>query len=162
MKEVLKVVLGAVVILGFWSTVGFAVNFLSPNGLAVMYERPAEVDLDGTKVRLIDEKQARKSFEDGGCVFVDTRESDDYAKKHVKGAVALSPDEMFERFPLVQPLLPDSQCMVLYCYGPQCDMAEKVARFLAKQGYSQMTIMNSGFDAWEKAGFPVEGKGDRS
>ncbi len=82
----------------------------------------------------------------------------EYAKSHVKGAICLPPDDVEERFPVVEVLIPSDSRIILYCYGPECDMAERVGTFLAQLGYKNMMIMSSGFSAWEKAKFPVDGK----
>jgi rhodanese-related sulfurtransferase len=112
--------------------------------------------LAGVKVQLIDAKAAHKYSHDSGTVFVDSRECRDYAKLHVKGAICLPCDDVEQRFPAVEPLIPQESRVILYCYGPECDMAEKVGTFLAQQGYKNMMIMSSGFSEWEKAQFPVE------
>ncbi len=107
---------------------------------------------------LIDEKQARALLEDPMTVFVDTRNENDFNQSHVKGAVYLNPHEKESLFPLAQPLMPENARLILYCYGPECEMAEQVAAFLADLGYRKMLIMSAGFRAWEKAGYPVEAR----
>lgn len=83
-------------------------------------------------------------------------------KSHVKGSVFLSPDDVEEQFPSVEPLLPQDSKIVLYCYGPECDMAERVAAFLAQMGYRNLAVMSAGFPAWHKAGYPVETSSEKS
>jgi rhodanese-related sulfurtransferase len=38
--------------------------------------------------------------------------------------------------------MPEDSRLILYCYGPQCDMAEEVAKFLVQLGYKKMMIMS--------------------
>ena len=90
-----------------------------------------------------------------------SRKCMDYAKSHVKGATCLPPDDVEQRFPSVEPLIPSDNRVILYCYGPECDMAEKVGEFLAQMGYKNMLIMSSGFPAWEKANDPVDGRSEK-
>ena len=122
---------------------------------------PKKVALAGVTVQLIDEKEAAKFLDDPATVFVDSRKCPDYAKSHVKGAVCLPPDDVEQRFPSVEPLIPSESRVILYCYGPECDMAEKVGEFLAQMGYKNMLIMSSGFPAWLKAKYPVDGRSEK-
>ncbi len=158
MKEYVLIVVKAVLILVCASLIGLGLNLVSPKPLPWEYIPPNEVEVRGVKVPLIDEQAAFKLFGSEGTVFVDTRKKEDYDEAHVKGAVFLTPEEKEDLFPIVQPFLPEEARLILYCYGPECDMAEQVADFLAQLGYKNMMIMSAGFRAWEKAGHPVEGK----
>ncbi len=140
------------------SLVGLGVNLISSISLPWEYVPTKEIEVHGVKVPLIDEQAAFKLFGSEGTVFVDTRKKKDYSERHVKGAVFLPPEDKEELFPTVQPFLPEDARVILYCYGPECDMAEQVANFLAQLGYTNMMIMSAGFRPWEKAGHPVEGK----
>ena len=88
---------------------------------------------------------------------MDTRAREEFAKGHVKGALSLPAPEIEERFSVVQSLLPQDSQIVLYCAGPGCDMAEKAASFVVQRGYMHLLVMNTGFRAWQKASYPVEG-----
>lgn len=139
-----------------FSLVGLGINSVSSNGIPLLYTPPQELVLAGTRVALITEIEAGKFLDQPATTFVDTRNQEDYAEKHIRGAVFLSPDNVEERFPEIQPLIPEENRLVLYCYGPECDMAERVALFLSQLGYKNMMIMTVGFRGWEKAGLPVE------
>jgi len=138
------------------SCIGLGLNLASGRNLPWIYAPPNQIEFKGVKIPLIDEKEARKLFNDPGTIFVDTRESDDYAKRHVKGAILLTPEGKEERFAAVEMLLPRESRLILYCYGPECDMAEKVAEFLVDLEYTNIAIMRAGFPAWLKAGYPIE------
>ena len=162
MKTILEAVIGVLVIAVGWGVVGFGLNFISAKPVPWIYEPRKSLDLAGVKVLLIDEKQAREFLESSETVFVDSRKQDDYVKSHVKGGIFLPPDDVQERFVSVEPLLSQDSRIVLYCYGPECDMAEQVAEFLIQLGYKNLAIMSVGFPAWENAGYPVETATDRS
>jgi rhodanese-related sulfurtransferase len=157
MKPFLGILLRALLLLIGFSSIGLALNLLSSKPLPWVYVPPTVVEVDGLKVPLIDEKAAFKYLEDPAAIFVDTRKPEHFTEGHVKGAVSLPARDVEERFPLVQPLLPEESLLVLYCYGPECEDAERVAEFIAPMGYRKMTIMSPGFPGWEKAGYPVEG-----
>ncbi len=159
MKEFLSIISKAILIALLCSAVGLLRNTVSSQPLPLIYTRPTEVTKEGVKIPLIDVKQAKTYFDDLQTTFIDTRKEEDYTSAHVKGAVFLNPDTMQDNFPMVQPLLNEDNKIILYCYGPECDMAEEVAAFLGQLGYKKLLIMNSGFRAWEEAGFPVEGSG---
>jgi rhodanese-related sulfurtransferase len=160
MKKYIGIVLRAVIIAVLASAVGLGLNLVSSSPMPWAYVPPNEVELTGgVKAVLIDEKEARKHLEEEGTIFIDSRHKDDYDKEHVKGALFLSPDTKEEQFPAVQPLMPEDSRLILYCYGPQCDMAEEVAKFLVQLGYKKMMIMSAGFKAWKQAEYPVEGNG---
>ncbi len=156
MRTAASVACQAVVLAIVFASVGMLSNLLSSKTVDWIYIAPEEMLLAGVKVQLIDAKAAHKYLYDSSTVFLDSRECRDYAKSHVKGAICLPPDNVEERFPVVELLVPQESRVILYCYGPECDMAERVATFLAQLGYQNMMIMSSGFDSWEKANFPVE------
>jgi rhodanese-related sulfurtransferase len=156
MRAFMGIAVRACVILLFWSSVGLAVNHFSRKTLPLVYVPPSEVFIEGVSVPLVDEREARRFMNDPGTLFIDTRKPQDYTEGHVKGAILLYADEMEKRFPLVEPLITVDRRLVLYCYGPDCEMAEQVARFLAQMGHKEMIIMSAGFHAWKKAGYPIE------
>jgi rhodanese-related sulfurtransferase len=161
-KQCVGVGLRGLVLLLLFGSIGPALNLFAKDPVPWIYVPPTEIVLQGIKIPLVDEIQAKKLFDDPTTVFVDARQPEHYDERHVKGALLMPPKEKEERFVMVQPLLPEDCRIVLYCYGPDCDAAEHVASFLAQMGYTQMFIMNPGFVAWEKAGFPVETAGDKS
>ncbi len=161
MKALGNLVIRALIIAAAASCVGLGLNLASGRNLPWIYVPPDRIEIKGVKVPLIDEKEARKLFDDPSTVFVDTREADDYAKRRVKGAVLLPPEGKEERFQAVEMLLPRESRLILYCYGPECDMAEKVAEFLVDLEYTNLAIMRPGFPAWLKAGYPIDLSAER-
>jgi len=157
MTDYAGILLRAVIIVVFASLVGLAVNLFSPKGIPWIYAVPLEVTVAGVKIPFIDEKKARELYDDGETVFLDTREEENYADGHIKGAHSLPAHEKEERFPAIQPLLTEEARIILYCSGPDCEMAETVAQLLVPLGYKNLMIMNRGFPAWKNAGYPVQG-----
>ena len=136
--------------------IGLAVNLASDDPVSLVHVPPREIVISNVKLILIDEKEAVRYLKDSEAVFVDCRECEDYKKSHVKGALCLSPDDFERRFPVLEPLLPPESNVILYCYGPTCDMAERVGVSLGQMGYLKLMIMSSGFPAWQQAKFPIE------
>jgi rhodanese-related sulfurtransferase len=157
MKKLTQLFTRAIIIALTFTAIGVLANVAADDPVLWVYEPPKEIALDGVKISLIDEKEAMRFLDNPETVFVDSRNFKDYARSHVKGAVCLPPDDVEQRFPTVEPMIPIENRVILYCHGPECDMAEKVAVFLSQMGYGKLMIMNSGFPAWEKAKYPVEG-----
>jgi rhodanese-related sulfurtransferase len=156
MKTIVGLVWRAALIAVVCGAMGVCVNLISAKPLPWRYEPPRTLEVAGVEVRLIDEREAKALFGNPDIAFVDSRETEDFEKAHVEGAVHLPPKGIEDRFASVEPLLPREYKIVLYCYGPECDSAERVAGFLAKKGYRNMVIMSAGFPAWEKAAYPAE------
>jgi rhodanese-related sulfurtransferase len=158
MKEAGKIFLGAVIIAMVAALIGLGVNLVSPKGIPWIYAPPKDLVLAGIKVPIIDEKQAYGFFKQGDTLFVDAREEEDFGDSHIKGAISLPSPQVEERLPAIEPLLPKESRIVLYCSGPDCNMAQEVALVLAQLGYKRLYIMAAGLPAWKRAGFPVEGE----
>jgi rhodanese-related sulfurtransferase len=156
MRDVWSISIRALLIAVAGVGMGLAGNQLSQKPLPLIYTPPGQVELSGIVVPFIDEREARRYMADSATVFVDTRLEKDYSVSRVKGAIFLEPSNKEDRFPIVEPFLPQDSRLILYCYGPECPMAEEVAAFLSQLGYKNMMIMSAGFKAWEKQGYPTE------
>lgn len=156
MLYAVKTCFKALIIFVSLSILGIAVNHFSAHGIPLRYMAPPEAVIAGFKVPLIDAEHAYKYLKEPGYVFVDTRHLEHFNEGHVPGAVFLPPQDVQERFIEVQPFLQENDTLILYCYGPDCDMAEKTAEFLAQMGYGKFMIMVTGFSAWKSAGYPTE------
>lgn len=156
MRDAIFLVGRALVIAFTLGFIGIAVNFASYEPISLVYVPPKEILISNVKLIMIDEKEAVRFLKDPEAVFVDCRECEDYQKSHIKGALCMAPDDFERRFPLLEPLLPLESKIVLYCYGPSCDMAEKVGVKLGQMGYTKLMVMNSGFPAWQQAKYPTE------
>lgn len=155
-KESVGICLRGLALVVIFGSIGPTLNLFASHPIPWVYSPPKEVVLEGQKIPLVDEFQAKKLFDQSGTVFVDARQPEHYEEGHVKGALLIPPKEKEERFMKLQPLLPEDCSIVLYCYGPDCDAAEHVAHFLVQMGYQNLSIMSPGFSAWEQRGFPVE------
>ena len=87
-------------------------------------------------------------------VLLDVRSFEDYARKHVRGALNLphsriTPKRMSE--------FPDDTLFVVYCWGPGCNGSTKAALKLAQLGYA-VKEMIGGIEYWEGEGYPVAGQ----
>ncbi len=90
-----------------------------------------------------------KSGEDN-LVIVDVRESDDYAKGHLPGAINL-PRQTWTK---PQGLSRD-KTNVVYCYSQQCHLAANACVQFASQGFPVMEL-EGGFAVWKEHELDLE------
>jgi rhodanese-related sulfurtransferase len=79
----------------------------------------------------------------------DVRESKDFKKGHVPGAISL-PQEKWSK---MAGLRRDAMNIV-YCYAQNCHMGAHAARQFAAKGYSVME-MDGGFESWKEQGLQI-------
>ncbi|MEJ2719034.1 MAG: rhodanese-like domain-containing protein [Deltaproteobacteria bacterium] len=156
MKKCAGILLRAAIIVVVASSIGIAVNLVSPQAIPWVYTRPKEIVAAGVAIPIISENKAHELLDNGRTIFIDARHQADFTEGHVKGAFSLPAPEKEDRFVELQAMLPEESRVIVYCGGPECEMADKVAGFLAQLGYKKVEIMREGFSAWKKAGYPVE------
>lgn len=143
----------------------FAVNSLSPNGIALIgswdtkegvisARSKADVVVHDIEIRTVAE--AKEIYDSGEAVFVDARNSDVFLQGAIKGAVSLSVYEYYEQIEAFISKFPFEQKLVTYCSGRECDESHKLAAYLKAEGYSDIRVFIDGYPAWEQEGLPVE------
>ncbi|MCP9952145.1 rhodanese-like domain-containing protein [Actinomadura madurae] len=85
-------------------------------------------------------------------VVVDTRSAESWVQGHVQGAVHLPTAEIAGR---AAALVPEDATVVVYCWGPGCNGAQKAALEFAELG-RPVKEMLGGFEYWAREGLPVE------
>ncbi|MDQ4212988.1 rhodanese-like domain-containing protein [Microbacterium sp. ASV81] len=83
---------------------------------------------------------------------VDVRSDEAWAQGRVSDAIHMHYSEIAARAP--QEISPDTP-VVVYCWSPGCNAADKGALEFAKLGY-EVRIMIGGFEYWSREGYPVE------
>lgn len=104
----------------------------------------------GAAVETVDAPQLKTLIDSGQAVVVDVREPDEYAEKHIDGAI-LAPLSSFDCSKLAAP---QSKEIILQCRsGRRSAQAIEMCR---KQGRSDIKRhLAGGLNAWEAAGLPV-------
>jgi rhodanese-related sulfurtransferase len=82
-------------------------------------------------------------------VIIDVRESKDFKKGHVPGAINLPQ----EKWSTLAGLRRDTMNIV-YCYAQNCHMGAHAAMQFAAKGYSVME-MDGGFESWKENGLKI-------
>lgn len=109
------------------------------------YEEPVE---------FVSQDHVKKLIDIGEDVtFVDMRSAEDFAKGHLPGAKSIPVDVLGHRWKEI----PTSGRVVLYCACPPGQKDEIYSFTLMRQEkYRNVTVLEDGFSAWAKRGYPVE------
>ena len=106
------------------------------------------------QVREVHIADVRKKLDAGEHFhFIDVREDHEFAQDHAKGAIHLGRG-ILERD--IESLIPDNSTeIVLYCGGGF--RSALAAESLQRMGYTNVTSMAGGIQAWREGGYPLEG-----
>jgi rhodanese-related sulfurtransferase len=74
-------------------------------------------------------------------------------KEQIRGALRYDPKALMAEEHLTLPLPHDGRIVV---YADNEDRAEEIARRLRDQGYADAAVLEGGFEAYRRAGLPVE------
>lgn len=133
---------------------GVALNLLHPRGYALMKkEGPV-----GGQIVFIGLDEARIKHQSPAVRFIDAREPEEFAAGRIPGAVNIPAVQgAVPRFDdEASPLGPATE-VVLYCDGPACGAAEKLAGRIIDAGYRRhVYILRDGYPGWTAAGLPRE------
>lgn len=92
------------------------------------------------------------------AIWVDVRDTEDYKRGHIKGALGIPLPEIESRLSEI----PQDKEIVFYCEGTwdggTCEASRSAGRILIKEGYKQgnIKVFEDGYGAWENAGYPIE------
>ena len=117
----------------------------------------AMVEEANAQIETIGVDEARKLIDDDGVLFVDVRETIEWDKGHLPGAVHV-PRGLLEFLadpssPMHEPELAADRRLVLYCAsGGRSALA---ARTLGSMGYTGVCHVAGGINAWREAGHPT-------
>lgn len=130
---------------------GLVANQASPRGLPLI--TPAKPAAVADEFLGLD--QAKELWQTGAALFLDARESADYAAGHIGNALNL-PAQSFERhFGDIAPLLAPESRLILYCDGRECELSHRLRASLRQLGYTNAHLLFNGWTAWRQAGLPT-------
>jgi rhodanese-related sulfurtransferase len=161
MKLLRTAIIQAVIVAAAGIVVAFAHNALSVNGInpfrkivdVPVIEDPVEEASEGIRIINLDEMLAAA---ERGAVVIDARPKAEYESGHIPGAILLDYYDMGRYLDRVLPMLDPEKETIVYCYGPDCDDAELLARELFALGFGNLLVYRGGFEEWEDSGRPVE------
>ena len=95
---------------------------------------------------------AKELLNEGGHIFLDVRTAREYKMGHIPGAIHV--DRGLLEFTINNQVPDKNARIVAYCkVGGRGSLA---AYTLIRMGYKNITNIEGGWIAWEKAGYPVE------
>lgn len=151
--------LGDIARLAAWAVaallLGVAINALNPAGLPLWPAPGQRVAVPGAvwqKIKFADVEAAPPA---GKTLLLDVREPHDYAEGHPPQAKNLPYREFSSRFPDFRKATAPDTPLYLYCYGTECGTSLRVASRLVQSGFSDVTIIRGGFEAWQERGLPT-------
>lgn len=162
MNRLKSAVLQATTLLLAGLILSFAHNALSVNGInpfRKIEEVPviSEPDPDETEgIRLIDLEGLEEAVA-GGAILIDARTKPEYEEGHIPGAILIDYYEMGRYLKDLLPILDPAQRTIVYCYGPDCEDAELLARELYMLGFTDLHVFKGGFEEWVDSGRDIEG-----
>lgn len=88
--------------------------------------------------------------------FIDARNSEAWAEAETKlpGALRITADELEQHLSEIS----HERTVITYCTCPHEASSAELAQKLAAQGFRNVHPLFIGFEAWEKAGLPLEPK----
>jgi len=105
-----------------------------------MSECPLEIDVAAAQT-LLQRAPAEK------CLLLDCRTPEEYATAHIAGATLLPMQDIPDRLAELEPWRHEQ--IVVHCHHGMRSL--KVAQWLREQGFSQVSSMRGGIDAWSTA-----------
>jgi len=130
----------------------FVLAFAVPQAMAEDMTADSFVSEAKKGVCEVSVSNAKEMLDKGGCVFLDCREPKEFKMGHVPGAVNIPRGLMEWK---ISKKIPDKTAkIVVYCKvgGRGC----LSACTLCRMGYKNVVNIAGGWQAWEKAGYPVE------
>jgi rhodanese-related sulfurtransferase len=103
-------------------------------------------------IAVVTPAQAKMNFDQGGYLFIDVRDPNEYKMGHIPNAVNISRGLLEFR---IASQVPDKNAkLVVYCKtGGRSALATET---LGSMGYVNVASMDGGWEAWSKDGYPVE------
>jgi rhodanese-related sulfurtransferase len=106
--------------------------------------------------RITAEELTRRQVVKEAFVIVDARTRQKYrlSPVRIQGAIRVAPAEVENRWQE----LPQDRLVVVYCDDVAETTSLRVAKTLRERGLPNVRVLRGGFDAWLRAGYPVETK----
>lgn len=108
------------------------------------------------KINFTNAKDAFEISNSSGVTLLDVRNREDYLKNRIPNAINL-PYHGFEKFYqfFADKVSKDRQILI-YCYSRQCGLSARVAKRLIVLGFTNLTVIQGGIEAWKKANLPID------
>jgi rhodanese-related sulfurtransferase len=120
------------------TTVSYSVAVAAPQKDAAIRALPEEISVAQAKVK-----------KDTGVFFLDVRNPDEWYPSHIAGSTLVPLGELEKR---IKELPQDKEIVVVCRSGGRSSAGRGI---LKKAGFSQVSSMTGGMNAWNAAGYPI-------
>lgn len=103
---------------------------------------------DAPRITLAD---AKKEFDAGNAIFVDTRAEAAYKNEHIKGSINMTTADVEARYKE----LPTDKKIIAYCSWPSEHTSASLVTKLQEKGIKNAFALLGGTAAWKNAGYPM-------
>lgn len=161
MNRLKGAVLQAIMLLFVGLVVSFAHNSFSVNGINPFREvgevpvltEPDFDEADG--IRIVDLSGLEEALAEG-ALLIDARTKTEYGQGHIPGALLIDYYELGRYLKELLPTLDPARRTIVYCYGPDCEDAEFLARELYMLGFADLHVYRGGYEDWVDSGRTIE------
>ncbi len=108
-----------------------------------------------TTPQLVELTDAKRLFDGGEALFLDSRHEFDYKLGHIKGAINI-PVDKFEQEQSKLSGIEKDNLIVVYCDGAECNSSFEMAGKLYAAGYRNIRVFFGGWQNWQEKNFPIE------
>jgi rhodanese-related sulfurtransferase len=123
--------------------------FLPAIGQAIYYRDRAAWNQPPVDTALVSVAQA-KGWGDT-VLWIDARPEEDFARRHVPGALPLNEDEWEAQLRTFLTAWAPERRMVVYCSAQSCSASHAVAERLRNEvGLKNVYVLEGGWEAWQK------------
>lgn len=134
-----------------WSTGALRMD---PVEVSAVSEDGVREEVEASGFRPVDTAEMRALVDTGSHLILDARPRGSFAEAHIPGAMSLPIGDFEGTLPEVAPMLMSGMPMVLYCTGPLCDDALRLARRLEEAGFPDAAVYVEGMEGWTEEGAP--------
>jgi rhodanese-related sulfurtransferase len=147
-----NIIIQALIIVALASALGFSVNGLRAEGIP-FFQKGQGPTVPG--ISKIDLAQAKKYFDEGSALIIDSRSPEEFDEGHIKGAVNLPYEEFDELFDKILAEADNEKSIVVYCSGEDCHSSDILADRILEEGFTNIHVFFGGWPAWVAAKYPT-------
>ncbi|MDY6971536.1 MAG: rhodanese-like domain-containing protein [Thermodesulfobacteriota bacterium] len=147
------------IILAISLGLALVVNVKHPMGLPLHLNKVKRPGIPGwvwAKLHHTHPRSALEQVAKGRGTLVDVRDAKEYRNDHAQKALNLPYHDFNNTYPHFSQTVPVGEPLFIYCYGTACGLSPRVAKRLLALGYTNLTIVKRGYEAWKKSGLPIE------
>lgn len=143
---------GLVLLLAASAVSAWMTRALSPEPVPLdrFHESPAVREARQAGIPMVGAEEARRAMEEGSRLILDARPAEQYREDHIPTAMSLPVADFETAFPDIAPILEPDTPLLVYCTGPVCDEALRLALRLREAGFGNVSMFPGGMEAWKE------------